>query len=146
LVAFLLFFSFFSVSVDEMSIIRQYLADTQVKRRTDLEGDKWSEESYANAVKVFVMMQQSIASDSSPPSSAASNDSIAPEDPTKDTSEDSAQGASLSYTSLRERMDCFTIAFANFKTNAYEARVAKRYQTSHPSFNRPRLQLTGENE
>lgn len=129
-----------------MSIIQQYLADPQVKRRTDLEGDKWSESSYANAVKVFVTMRQSIAPDSSAPSSAASNDSVALEDPTKDTSEDSAQGATLSYTSLRERMDRFTIAFDVFKKNAYEARVAKRYQTSHPSFNKPRLQLTGENE
>ncbi|OAQ22075.1 hypothetical protein K457DRAFT_453980 [Linnemannia elongata AG-77] len=111
---------------DEMSVIRQYLAHPQVKRRTDQEGDKWSEESYADAIKVFVRMQQSISSDSSPPSSAASNDSVAPEDPTKVTSEDSAQDASLSYSFLRERMDRFMNAFDVFKTNAYEARVAKR--------------------
>ncbi|KAK5814307.1 hypothetical protein F5H01DRAFT_22909 [Linnemannia elongata] len=119
-------FFFFSVSVDEMSVIRQYLAHPQVKRRTDQEGDKWSEESYADAIKVFVRMQQSISSDSSPPSSAASNDSVAPENPTKITSEDSAQDASLSYSFLRERMDRFMNAFDVFKTNAYEARVAKR--------------------
>ncbi|KAF9536433.1 hypothetical protein EC957_010988, partial [Mortierella hygrophila] len=102
--------------VNEKSIIQQYLAHPQVKRRTDQETDKWSEESYANAFKVFVMMQQSIASDSSPPPLAAPNGSVAQEDPAKDTSEDSAQGAPLSYTSLRERMDRFMIAFAVFNT------------------------------
>ena len=62
-------------------------------------------------------------SDSSPPPSAASNDSVALEDPTKDTS--------LSYTSLRERMDRYMLTFDAFKTNAYEARVDKGMK--HPS-------------
>jgi len=111
LIACLFFFFFLSLFVDEKSIIHQYLAHPQIKRRTDQEGDKWSEESYTNAVKVFVMMQQGIASDSS---------------------EESAGDTPLSYTSLRERMDHFFLAFDVFKTKAYEARVGKRYETSLP--------------
>ncbi|KAI1290717.1 hypothetical protein EDD11_009077 [Mortierella claussenii] len=87
---------------DEKSIILQYLAHPRIKRRTDQEGDEWSEESYTNAVKVFVRMQQSIASDSS---------------------EDSARDTPLSYTSLREPRNKMVSPFATVdKQNAANAR------------------------
>lgn len=103
-------------SVDEESIIRQYLAHPQVKRRTDQEGGIWTEAAYADAVKVFVGLKQSIASDSAPPPSVTPNDSVV--DP------------SLSYTALCERMERWMHAFDAHKKEAYETRVAKRYETS----------------
>jgi hypothetical protein len=91
---------------DEKSIIRQYLAHPDVKRRAE-NGSAWTEESYSNAFKVFVNMKQDLA---------ALDDSV----------EKTSEGATLSYTALRERMDCFTIAFEAFKAEAYQARIAKR--------------------
>ncbi|KAF9992946.1 Rad2 nuclease, partial [Entomortierella chlamydospora] len=66
---------------DERSIIRQYLSHRQVKRRTDKEGGKWSVESYSGAIKVFVDLKQSVASEpASPPLAAKDNITTAEDD------------------------------------------------------------------
>ncbi|KAG0202599.1 hypothetical protein BGX31_003558, partial [Mortierella sp. GBA43] len=45
---------------DEKDIIRQYLAHPQAKRKIDQDGGCWTEDVYANAIKVFVTMQQTL--------------------------------------------------------------------------------------
>ncbi|KAI8346471.1 hypothetical protein B0O80DRAFT_469158 [Mortierella sp. GBAus27b] len=50
--------------IDEKDIVRQFLAHPQVKRKIDQDGGCWTEDVYANAIKVFVTMQQSVVSES----------------------------------------------------------------------------------
>ncbi|KAG0311406.1 Rad2 nuclease, partial [Dissophora globulifera] len=62
---------------DEKSVIRQYLSHPQVKRRTDKGDAKWSVESYASAIKVFVELKQTVASESASTSLVANGDNAA---------------------------------------------------------------------
>ncbi|KAF9982686.1 hypothetical protein BGZ79_005905, partial [Entomortierella chlamydospora] len=127
----------------ERSIIRQYLSHRQVKRRTDKEGGKWSVESYSGAIKVFVDLKQSVASEPASPLLTAKDNITTAEDDTAITgnlfpsdnsttanntqaSDNPAKDTTLSYPNLLKRMKRFMSDFDVFKTEAYEARAAKR--------------------
>ncbi|KAG0285753.1 hypothetical protein BGZ98_005340, partial [Dissophora globulifera] len=136
---------------DETSVIRQYLSHPQVKRRTDKGDAKWSVESYASAIKVFVDLKQTVASESASPSLAANGDNVATnslslsdngttagsaeasltDNPT--VKDNPARDTRLSFLNLLERMKCFMHDFEACKTEAYEARVAKRAARSSQS-------------
>ncbi|KAI8345425.1 hypothetical protein B0O80DRAFT_473459 [Mortierella sp. GBAus27b] len=77
-------------------IVRQYLAHPQVKRKIDQDGGCWTEDVYANAIKVFVTMQQSVVSESVLPPPA---------------SDSSLKDTTLSFTALTGRMKNFMLAF-----------------------------------
>ncbi|KAG0220495.1 hypothetical protein BGW41_007888, partial [Actinomortierella wolfii] len=87
---------------DEKSIVQQYLAHDKVKRQIERDESSWTEQSYADAIKVFVELQQDISDDRS----------------TVDT-------ATTTYATVCKRMNEFNTAFEVFKKEAYETRKAK---------------------
>lgn len=131
---------FFSLSLslfpflfaDERSIVQQYLAHPRVVRQMNKEDGDWTEHSYASAFKVFVDMKQDKAE--SPPSAVIGSSA----------GHSDALVTPPSYAVLQERMMIFMRAFNVSKTEAYKARVAKRFESSLPSFTRSKLQLRDE--
>ncbi|KAG0222030.1 hypothetical protein BGW42_006962, partial [Actinomortierella wolfii] len=98
---------------DEKSIVQQYLAHDKVKRQIGRDESSWTEQSYADAIKVFVELQQDISDDRS----------------TVDT-------ATATYATVCKRMDEFNTAFEVFKKEAYETRKAKRLAVCGTSLER----------
>ncbi|KAG0254341.1 hypothetical protein DFQ27_006905 [Actinomortierella ambigua] len=90
----------------EVGIVQQYLAHPQVKRQTDKEITQWTEHSYADAINVFVRLQQTVRS-----SVPADGDANSVED---------------AYASLSKRMSQFMVAFGVFKKEQYKSRRDKR--------------------
>ncbi|KAI8348805.1 hypothetical protein B0O80DRAFT_462328 [Mortierella sp. GBAus27b] len=99
---------------DEKDIVRQYLAHPQVKRKIDQDGGCWTEDVYANAIKVFVTMQQSVVSESVLPPPA---------------SDSSLKDTTLSFTALTGRMKNFMLAF---KENARKRTVDESSRSINP--------------
>ncbi|KAI8358797.1 hypothetical protein B0O80DRAFT_441461 [Mortierella sp. GBAus27b] len=99
---------------NEKDIVRQYLAHPQVKRKIDQDGGCWTEDVYANAIKVFVTMQQSVVSESVLPPPA---------------SDSSLKDTTLSFTALTERMKNFMLAF---KENARKRAVDESSRSINP--------------
>ncbi|KAF9340628.1 hypothetical protein BGX26_008929, partial [Mortierella sp. AD094] len=89
------------------------------------DGD-WTEHSYASAFKVFVDMKQDKAE--SPPSAAIGSGA----------GHSDALVTPPSYAVLQERVMTFMRAFNVSKTEAYKARVAKRFESS-PLFHQVKI-------
>ncbi|KAI8345226.1 hypothetical protein B0O80DRAFT_474871 [Mortierella sp. GBAus27b] len=102
------------LSGNDYDIVRQYLAHPQVKRKIDQDGGCWTEDVYANAIKVFVTMQQSVVSESVLPPPA---------------SDSSLKDTTLSFTALTERMKNFMLAF---KENARKRTVDESSRSINP--------------